>query len=132
MTLTIQIAEDLERGLRAAAGREGLPLDRYIRHLIEGDLRASGDSTGDDEPALLRRINLGLSDEDWRRYRALSGKLRAEALTQVEQAELIQLADAVEEAKAHRIAALAKLAELRGTTLDALMKELDIASPGYV
>ncbi len=132
MTLNINIARDLEMGLRAAAGREGLPLDNYVLQVIEGHLRAVDDPTGDNETALLQQVNLGLSDEAWHRLRALSAKRQAESLSQDEQAELIQLSDAMEQANARRIAALAKLAEMRGTTLDALMADLELASPGYV
>jgi hypothetical protein len=63
MTLTLEIAPELEQVLRASAERAGLAPDRYVLDLLQERLAPSnGGPTGlpDAEAALLERINEGL------------------------------------------------------------------------
>lgn len=84
------------------------------------------------EVELLYKINEGRSSEGWERYYALTAKRRAENLTLGEYAELTALTNEREIAHARRIKFLVELANLRQTSLDAVMEALGIRSPGYV
>lgn len=83
------------------------------------------------EAELLKKINIGFSEEEWNAYRALIAKRREGTLQPGEQQALIHFSDRREQANAERIQALVALAEIRQTTLDALMAGLGIQSPGY-
>jgi hypothetical protein len=84
------------------------------------------------EAQLLRKINEGLPAATWKRYRDLVAKRRAETLTVTEHVELISISDQIEEKNAERIGYLVELAQLRNTTLDEVMIQLGIVSPGYI
>jgi hypothetical protein len=63
------------------------------------------------------------------RYKALARKRDAESLTPVEYQELLRLTDRVERFEVQRLEALARLAQLRGLSLKALIKALGLQSP---
>ena len=79
------------------------------------------------EADILQQINIGLSPESWSQYHSLIAKRQAEALTELEQSQLIEISDRLESANIGRMKALIELAELRGNSLDALMQELGIS-----
>lgn len=83
------------------------------------------------EAELFQEINAGFDEEEWNAYRGLIAKRRAGTLQAEEQQELIRMVERREQANVRRIAALVELAQIRGTTLDALMDELGLHSPGY-
>lgn len=83
------------------------------------------------EAELLLTINQGLAPELHTRYAELIHKRRAERLTPEEYHELLALTAQVEGFEAQRVAALAELAQLRQTSLQALMDALHIAAPAY-
>lgn len=85
----------------------------------------------DTEAELLQDINAGFDEMEWNAYRELIAKRRAGTLQGDEQQELLRFIERREQANVRRIAALAELAQIRGTTLDALMDELGLHSPGY-
>jgi len=64
-------------------------------------------------------------------YNELNAKRKAETLTPEEHQELLQLIDRIEKSDAQRVKYLAELAQIRGISLTALMKELDIRPPAY-
>jgi pantothenate kinase len=66
-----------------------------------------------------------MSEIEWQRYHALIEKRQTETLTPEEHEELITLSDQLEEANVDRIRALADLAQLRQTSINALMAELN-------
>lgn len=72
------------------------------------------------------KIHSSLSQIAWLRFRELLTKREAETLTLTEQTELIALSDQIEEANVERMTHLAALAELRQTTMPALMQELGL------
>ena len=78
------------------------------------------------ETDLLLKINLGLTDETWKRYNYLKDRLHGEAISAEEHSELLNLIDDVEKDNARRLGYLVELASLRGTALDTLMRSLDI------
>ena len=78
------------------------------------------------ETDLLLKINIGLSDETWKRYNDLKTRLHEETISGEEHRELLSLIDDVEADNAKRLGYLVELAGLRGTTLDSLMRSLGI------
>jgi hypothetical protein len=84
------------------------------------------------EAELLIKINQGLPPDIHARYAELITKRQEERLTPEEYQELLQLTAQVEQFEAQRVAYLAELAQLRQTSLTALMEDLHIPSPAYV
>ena len=74
-----------------------------------------------DESALLLRINNAISTALQQRYDVLIAQRDAERLTAEEQAELLEITTQIEQRDADRVAALADLARVRGTSLSNLM-----------
>jgi hypothetical protein len=138
MTLTVELPPELEAQLRAEAARAGQDPDTFIRSTLQERLRPSNHRPQAlpphlkrSEAELLQKINQGLPSELWERYHELVARRRAETLTPEEHARLIEVSDQIEAANARRIALLVELAGLRQTTLEALMDQLGIKSPGY-
>lgn len=135
MTLTIELTPDIEKQLRSEAAKMGMDANRYIVNTLEErlrQLRAASSHLSREESELLQKINLGIAEEKWRRYRDLIAKRRAETLTTEEHQELIALSDQIEQANARRIGYLAELATRRKLSLETLMRELGIIAPAYV
>lgn len=129
MTLTLRIDPNLERELREQAARIGLDPDSYavaaIQERIHRD-RTDPLHLSQAESELLQDINLGFSEEFWTRYDELVSRRENEILTPQEHQELISLTNQVEQRNVGRIESLAKLARLRNTSLDAIIRELGI------
>ena len=133
-TLKLEIPLEMEQQLRAEAALKGIEPGHYALGLLQKHLQSSqGDATNlpPAEAELLQQINLGLSAEEWEFYHALIAKRQAETLAVAEQARLIAISDQIEEANARRIAALIQLANLRGTSLETLMRNLGIEAPQF-
>jgi hypothetical protein len=82
-----------------------------------------------DEADLTKKAHERLPREVESRYEALARKRDAESLTPSEYQELLRLTDRVERFEVQRLDALARLARLRGLSLKALIKALDLQSP---
>lgn len=129
MSIVIEIKPELEIQLRNEATKEGIDTNGYIVNTLEDHLRRirlAPPKLNRRETKLLQKINLGLSQESWPRYHELLKKRRAETLTPNLQAELIALSDQIEIANARRMEYLVKLAQLRQTSLEQLMKNLGL------
>ncbi len=134
MTITINIAPDLQPQLRRQAAQAGLDPGAYIARLVEERLRKKpprAPHLSSHETELLRQINRGLTTEEWERYRQLIAKRRAESLTPEEHTDLIAFSDQIEEANVRRAECLVELARLRGVQLETLMDDLGLRSPAY-
>ena len=131
MSLTIELIQDLEKQVRTAAKREGVAPSAYVSNVLRRHLQEQSVAVAESESALLQQINIGLSGEEWQRYNTLRARLTEAALLPAEQQELIELSDRIEIANARRIAALLRLAELRNTTVDALLDQLALRPPAY-
>lgn len=134
MTLTINIAPDLQSQLYREATLVGLDPGAFVARLIEERLRKEkhrAPRLSARETELLREINRGLSPGDWQRYRELIAKRRAEALSPAEQNALIALSDEIEAINVRRIERLVELAHLRNTPLETLMAQLGIKALAY-
>ena len=78
------------------------------------------------EAALLKAINLDISEAEWTTYKHLIGLRRAEKLTEKEHEALIILGEKIEQANAQRLTNLALLAQIRGVSLQKLMLDFGI------
>ncbi len=127
MTLTLDIATELEHQILQEAGRKGLDAKSFVLGLLRDSL-ASMASSGNarSESDLLEEINQGFPEEIWRRYRELVAKRQDETLSAEEHTELIAMIDRVEIANARRIECLAELANRRQVPLRELMAEMGI------
>lgn len=132
MTIVIEIAPELESQIRQAAANAGIPLAAYIVESVterlhpERQRQSSVKHLPKIEASLIQKINQSLSQIEWLRYRELIAKRQAETLTPDEQAELIAVSDQLEEANVKRIEYVAELAQVRKTTIPAVMKELGL------
>ncbi len=127
MTITLDIAPDLEDRILQEAQRRGLDTESYVLDLLQESLAASECSKSAlSDSELLEEVNRGFPPRIWRRYRELVARRQAETLSTEEHAELISLIDRIEVANAHRIEFLAELATRRQVSLRELMAEMGI------
>jgi hypothetical protein len=123
--------------LRNEAAKEGLATDRFVidtlrERLSQNRAEQNTPRLSKAEAELMQGINEGLPVEIWRQYHALIAERDAGTLTAEGQQILVGLIDQVEIAHARRLGYLLELANLRGTTLDAVMDALGIVKPTYV
>jgi len=136
MTITLEIAPELEQQLQQAAEQAGLAPDAYIVETLREHLMLPGDSLAQHRPGiqhlsstesdLLLKINHSLAEIGWARYHTLVAKRHAETLTPNEQQELIGLSDQIETANVQRMTYLTELARLRKISLVALIQQLGL------
>jgi hypothetical protein len=128
---TINVEGQLSRDDLLNAARQLSPAD--FQQFVAGvlDLRAERQSPRltAAEADLLLRINAGLPAELRERLGELDDKRNAGTLTPDEHAELLRLTGEVERREAERVAALTELAQLRRTSLAAVMNQLGIRTP---
>ena len=101
-------------------------LDAFVTHVLGVRAQREAPMLSADESALLLRINNAIPAALQQRYDALVTRRDAESLTMEEHAGLLELTTQIEQREADRIAALAALARVRGTSLSDLMHTLGI------
>jgi hypothetical protein len=132
VTITIDLAPELEQQIRVAAAQRGLAPAVYIAETLRQQMHQTTNTAVDAprvsprETELLLIIQASLSSIAWERYHTLIAQRQAETLTVDEHQELIALTDAIETANVARLQAVAKLAQLRHTPLTALLLELGL------
>ena len=134
MTITLDLPADIAKELQAEAARQGRDPRQIVLDALAARLRdvtSPVPHLDQDEAELVRQISLGFSSTWWARYEALKNKRRAETLTLQEHEQLIQMSDELEQANARRIHSLVGLAQLRGTSLEALMQEFGLTPPAH-
>jgi hypothetical protein len=134
-TIALELTLELERQLQDEAAKLGIDPRHYILNTLSlhfGLVQRQPSFLDRAETELLQKINIGLSQQTWERYRDLIVKRRGETLSDREHVELIEISDRVEQANSRRIEALIELAKLRNSSLTALMQELGIKAPAYV
>ena len=124
--VTSQIEIDLDEVLKSVAQLEQNELEQVVTQLIALQARRRAASLSLAETDLLQRINQGLPLTLRSRYEELNAKLHEETITLAEHAELLQLADQIEQADAERLRHLIALAQLREVSVDTLMDQLGI------
>lgn len=115
--------------LNAVADLDGKEFDQFVSQVLALQARRRSHTLAHQEATLMQQINLGIAPATWQRYDGLKAKRRAATLTDAEQRELIAIGDQIEMANARRVAALIQLAQLRHTSLEALMYQLGIQPP---
>ncbi len=128
MSLTINLPTLVEQQFRQEAATNGLSLDTYLQRLLQqaANLSRKQNAKQLSESQLLEKINLDISEAEWTSYRHFIGLMRAETITEKEHQILIALSDKIEIANAKRVKYLFELAELRGISVEKLMKDLGI------
>ena len=84
-----------------------------------------------EEPTLLEIVHRSLPTDLQCRWDELIDKRDEICLTSSEYDELLQLTEQVEDFNVQRMAALSKLAQLRGLDLRSMMRELNLPTPSY-
>ncbi len=130
-TVAVEVRLTEEDLLNAARQLGTEELDHFVRRILDLKARRSAPALPEREAELFLAINRGLPADLRARYEALIVRRRAEALTPEEHEELLRLSDEAEEMQAERLAALAELAQLRGTTIADLMARLGIVGPSH-
>ena len=101
-------------------------LDTFVAQVLAVRAQQAAPNVTQTESELLLRINQSLPAMLQQRYNDLVGKRRAEQLTLDEHTELLALTDQIEQAEADRAAALASLAQIRQTSVRAVMQALGL------
>jgi hypothetical protein len=102
-------------------------LERFVSDVLELRARRVAPFVSGSEAELLARVaEAALPEDRHRRYHDLREKLHDETLTPAEHAELLKLSDEIEARNVGRVKALLQLAQLRGTTLAGVMRQLGI------
>lgn len=131
MTHAIELTPELAAQVQDAAQRAGLSPNTYVMQLIRRNIvpqtkQHSTTQLSQEESDLIQSINISLATDEWAKYRELIDKRDAERLTTEEHSVLLSLSDKVEALNVQRISAVAKLAMLRNTSIDALMDDMEL------
>lgn len=129
MSITIQLSSDQEAALRRKAKQAGKAIEQYVESLLSNQLEEANPpraALSPGETALLDVINRGFPEPFWQRYRELFDKKEDETLSESEYGELLAMVEQVEAYTVERLRALIVLAELRGTDLDTVMRQLGL------
>jgi hypothetical protein len=125
---TIQVRTELSPDdLLQAVGQLNSPeLDDFVQRVLLLRAGRVSRSLGQEETALLRRINDAFPPGLMSRQQELIRRRDARTISPEELEELIRLTDQIEGLQAERVGALIELGQLRQTTLDQVMRELGI------
>ena len=130
-TISIEAQISTDQLLRAVERLPAQELAAFVAQVVALRAQRSAPHLNQAETRLLLQINQGLPAHTQQRFDALVAQRRAARLTAAELEELIRITDQIEQHDAQRLAGLVALAQLRGTTVDALMAALGIARPAY-
>jgi hypothetical protein len=128
---TIHLEASPDDLLRAAAELAPAELERFASQILALLAHRVAPSLSHDETELLQAINQGIPPEVQQRYAALVARRRAGTLTPEEHGELLRVGDEIEVMDGQRAEHLAKLARLRGVSLEEVMATLGIRAPAY-
>lgn len=126
-----QIELDVETILAGIAQLDSQELEKFSFSVMALNARRKAPSVSLEESQLLTRINHGVPTEVRMRYQLLNEKLHEDQITAGEHRELLGLIDQIEVADAERLRALIELARVRGTSVEAVMQQLQIRQPTY-
>jgi hypothetical protein len=115
-----------EQLLKAVEQMPSTELDAFVTQIMALQARRGASNLTPREPELMLRIHQALPMELQRRFDELVEKRQSGEISESELGELIAITDRSEEMEADRIHALADMAELRNTTVPALMHVLEI------
>jgi len=125
MSLTVTLADHMERQLQALAERQGMSTESFVAHVLE-KVAEEQDLVKVNEATLLQQLGLGFTEAQWRDYHELIALRNEERLTHKQRERLIAFTDQLEKANAQRMAVLAELAKRREQPLTTVMEDLGI------
>jgi len=117
---------DTEQLFRAASQLPRSELQQFVTRLLALRIPSDTPRLGDNEAALLLKINAALPPATQQRLDELIIKRQTQSLTSAEQQELILLTEQSEQLDADRLQHLLALATLRQVSLDEVMRQLGI------
>jgi hypothetical protein len=129
MTLNIDLPQVIEQQLVQEAFQKGISLDYYLATVLKQVVykaRQKKAKRNLSESAILKQINLAVTEAEWDEYRRLIALRQAETISALEYAHLIALGDKIEAANVQRLKYLVKLAQLRQVSLLKVMQDLGI------
>jgi hypothetical protein len=115
-----------EKMLQAVEQMNLPDLEEFVNKVIAIQAAKRAPHLSDDESELFNNINKPFPADLKSRQDELTNKKRTETLAELEYQELPELTDMLEELHAERMESLARLAALRGTTLDLIIKQSGI------
>ena len=121
----------LDELITAANQLNETDLDQLLQQVVALRVQRKADVLPSGEAELLSRINQGVPAALRTQYESLQAKRKAEALTEAEHTELVELSQRIEQFGAERLKALIMLAQLRQVSLDELMNSLGIPPMTY-
>ena len=111
------------------AFQKGISLDHYLATVLKQVVYKSRLKKAKRnllESALLKHINLAVTEMEWNEYRRLIALRQTETILETDYAHLIALGDKIEAANVQRLKYLVKLAQLRQVSLPKVMTDLGI------
>ncbi len=128
--ITTQVSTD--ELLHSVSSLPAQELDNFVSKVLAIQAKLKAPSLSAQETQLLSQANSHLDENQQQRWNTLEAKRQQDTLTETERQDLITLNDIAEQKNVERMAALAKLAQLRQISLPDLMKQLGIKPPSYV
>lgn len=122
----------LDELIQAANQLDEADLDELLHQVVILRAHRKVNTLPEAEAQLLQKINQGIDPALRAQYQTLRTKREAETLTDEEYHTLIRLSNQIEQFAAQRLAALAKLAQLRQVSLSELMETLGIPPVTYL
>jgi hypothetical protein len=129
MTLNIDLPQVIEQQLIQDASQKGISLDNYLATILKQVVYKSRQKKAKrnlSESAILKQINLSVTEAEWAEYRHLIALRTAETISQMEYARLIELGDKIEAANVQRLKYLVQLAQVREVSLLKVLQDLGI------
>ncbi|MEN9612136.1 MAG: hypothetical protein RLZZ628_2950 [Bacteroidota bacterium] len=129
MTLNIDLPQVIEQQLIQEAFQKGISLDYYLATVLKQVVykaRQKKAKRNLSESAILKQINLSVTEAEWNEYRRLIALRQSETISALEYAHLIALGDKIEAANVQRLKYLVKLAQLRQVSLLKVMQDLGV------
>jgi hypothetical protein len=103
-------------------------LEELRNQIIALEAKRKAPCFSKDESRLMLKISQGVPPETRRRFNELVAKRREEKITPDEHQELLHLTNLIEISDAERMRHIADLAQIRGVSVETLMKDLGIFS----
>lgn len=130
-TIQVQSEVSLDALLDSVAQLDTTDLEQFADRVIAIRAKRRAPSLTNRETNLLQQINEAVPAVIQSRFDDLVQQREAGSLTREEHQELLQLVDVVEQIDAHRMEALAELAQLRNVSLREVMKQLGIQTSSH-
>jgi hypothetical protein len=124
--ITIQSQLPFEQLIQTVEQLDSSELEQLIAQAIRVQTKRKVPSLSKEQSILLQQINQSIPPKLQERYDGLITKRRADTLTDDEYQELLELSDRIEAIDVKRLGYLSELAQLRQTSLTALIQELQL------